>query len=189
MGAPGGQGAQKFGRYRSIKITMVDPSGNVLLDELLEFPPSRIPPTGGKAPPPAPTPKTEPPSPGIGAAEKPPRVVLYRGTVYRFVEGRSPGIHDLGDGTYWSLDRELAIRYGQIRRLKEAEGVPGIMLRVEAEPSELGRVLDFYNNRALRAEWESFLRSHARRRCCAGRRTPRILSSTLPNVAADQGAR
>ena len=37
------QGVQKFGRYRSIKITIVDPSGTVLLDEALEFPPSEIP--------------------------------------------------------------------------------------------------------------------------------------------------
>ena len=44
------KGVQKFGRYRSIKITIVDPSGAVLLDEPLEFPPSRIPPTGGPAP-------------------------------------------------------------------------------------------------------------------------------------------
>ena len=41
------QGGQKFGRYRSIKITIVDPSGTVLLDEPLEFPPSKIPPAGG----------------------------------------------------------------------------------------------------------------------------------------------
>jgi hypothetical protein len=39
--------AQRLGRYRSIKITIVDPSGNVLLDEFLEFPPSTISPTSG----------------------------------------------------------------------------------------------------------------------------------------------
>jgi hypothetical protein len=36
-------GVEKFGRYRSIRIKIVDPSGTVLLEEALEFPPSRYP--------------------------------------------------------------------------------------------------------------------------------------------------
>jgi len=99
-----------------------------------------------------------------GAAEKTPPLTLYRGTVYRFVRGRSRQVHDLGDGVYMTFDSELAVRYAQERRVQVQaleRGAPGIVLRVEAEPSELGRVLDFYNNRGLRAEWESFLHHQA----------------------------
>jgi len=48
---------QKFGRYRSVRITIVEPSGKVLLSEPLEFmskvPPASggIPPSGGAVPP------------------------------------------------------------------------------------------------------------------------------------------
>lgn len=44
------QGVEKFGRYRSITVTIVDPSGRVLLSEPLEFKPSALEPTS-----PAPT--------------------------------------------------------------------------------------------------------------------------------------
>jgi hypothetical protein len=43
--------AERLGWYRSIKITIVDPAGKVLLDEPIEFPPSRIVPPGGTTPP------------------------------------------------------------------------------------------------------------------------------------------
>ena len=38
--------AQRLGRYRSIKLTIVDPSGTVLFSEPLEFPPLKAPPIG-----------------------------------------------------------------------------------------------------------------------------------------------
>ncbi|MCP4259943.1 MAG: hypothetical protein GY774_20880 [Planctomycetes bacterium] len=103
---------------------------------------------------------TRPAGGATGAAEESSRVILYRGTVYRFIRGRSRYVHDLGEGVYMTLERELAIRYAQERRVQiqsSEPGAPGIVLRVEAESGELGRVLDFYNNRALRAEWETFL--------------------------------
>src|SRR5262249_17267283 len=96
---------------------------------------------------------------GAPAAEVPP-LILYRGTVYRFVEGRSPGDHDLGPGMYMTFDPELAVRYAQIRRVDVQAlepGAPGIVLQVEAEVSELGRVLDFYHDSALRSDWETFV--------------------------------
>jgi hypothetical protein len=46
----GTEGTEKLGRYRSIHVTIVDPKGTVLLDELMELPPARIEPS-----PPAPT--------------------------------------------------------------------------------------------------------------------------------------
>jgi hypothetical protein len=115
-------------------------------------------PGGSEIPGPAATP---PPGGAIGTTEESARVILYRGTVYRFVRGRSRHIHDLGEGVYMTLDRELAVLYAQERRAQVQAlepRAPGIVLRVEAESSELGRVLDFYNNRALRTEWETFLR-------------------------------
>jgi hypothetical protein len=46
----GTEGTEKLGRYRSIHVTIVDPQGTVLLDELMELPPARIEPSA-----PAPT--------------------------------------------------------------------------------------------------------------------------------------
>lgn len=106
------------------------------------------------------TPKAMNAPPPISAGETP-RIILYRGTVYRFIRGRSRQIHDLGEGAYMTLDPELAVRYAQIRRAEVRAlepGTPGIVLRIETDPGELGRIFDFYNNPALRGEWETFLR-------------------------------
>lgn len=109
----------------------------------------------------APRPTTSPLPGGTGAAAgEAPRAVLYRGTTYRFMRGRSRDIHDLGDGVYMTYDADLAVLYAQERRvLVQATdpGAPGIVLRVEAETGELGRVLDFYYDRALRSDWETFV--------------------------------
>jgi hypothetical protein len=97
---------------------------------------------------------------GPGATGGTPPVILYRGTTYRFIRGRSTDIHDLGEGMYMTHDPDLAILYAQERRVDVQvtdPGAPGIVLRVEAEQGELGRVLDFYNDPALRADWEAFV--------------------------------
>jgi hypothetical protein len=95
---------------------------------------------------------------GTGVDVRP--VVMYRGTTYRWIEGRSPIIHDLGPGTYWSYDREEAVAFAQMRSAdaqREEPGTAGILLRSEVPSTELGRVFDFYNNSALRSEWEAYV--------------------------------
>jgi hypothetical protein len=120
--------------------------------------PPPTPPPGSGTPP---RPTSTPPPGGTGAATGgAPRSVLYRGTTYRFISGRSRNIHDLGDGVYMTYDADLAVLYAQERRVAAQAtdpGAPGIVLRVEAETSEMGRVLDFYYDRALRSDWETFV--------------------------------
>jgi hypothetical protein len=119
--------------------------------------PPTLPAASGTTPRPG---STAPPAGAGAAASSTPRVILYRGTTYRFVRGRSSDIHDLGEGMYMTQDPDLALLYAQERRVQVQgtdPGAPGIVLRAQAEQAELGRVLDFYNNRALRADWEAFV--------------------------------
>jgi hypothetical protein len=57
-------------------------------------------------------------------------------------------------------DPRLGVLYAQERRAQvqaTEPGAPGIVMRTETEEAALGRVLDLWEDRALRAEWEAFL--------------------------------
>jgi hypothetical protein len=121
------------------------------------------------------------------------RVVLYRGTVYRWLYGRSGETHDLGPGLYMTSDRDLAVKYAQERRVAEqavGEGTPGIVMRVEADLREFGRVLDVYHDPARRAEWESFLRTQPNGdSVLAGQVGAEIYNAYFENWLYSRGAR
>jgi Domain of unknown function (DUF4157) len=72
--------ALRLGRYRSIRITIVDPSGTTLLAEPLEFPPSKIRPSAG------------------GAIRTAPMAPRAQGTVGEITTGTSSGVTASGGG-------------------------------------------------------------------------------------------
>ena len=119
-------------------------------------------------------------------------VVVYRGTTYRFIEGRSRMVHDLGDGTYWTYEMSQGVRFAQLRRAQVQSvepGAPGVVLRAEVHPAELGRVMDFYNNPALRGEWEAFVRSQPGGRYVLQGGPSEIYNGHLQNWLQSRGIR
>jgi hypothetical protein len=94
---------------------------------------------------------------------------LRRGTVQPWRKSRTGDVHDLGHGTYYTLDRKVARQYAVERRvgyLKEItppgasklpSSPPGIVLESALNPEGL-KIFDFYNDPVLRAEWEAYLR-------------------------------
>lgn len=96
------------------------------------------------------------------ASSADPVVTLYRGTTHVWINGVSRTDHDLGDGWYLTRDGALALRYAAERREQAQQqhpGAVGVVLRVEATTSELGLLLDFHGDPALRTEWETFART------------------------------
>ena len=97
---------------------------------------------------------------GAGRVDTARRVVLFRGTTHTLAHGDTGVVHDLGPGLYLTPDPRLGVLYAQERRaqVQAAEpGAPGIVLRAETDEASLGRVLDVWEDRARRADWEAYL--------------------------------
>jgi hypothetical protein len=98
--------------------------------------------------------------PPLSSPDGNPAVTLWRGTVPEYLHGTSRSNHDLTDGLYLTRDRGLGLLYAQERRAKvqaQNPGEPGLLLRLDVLPGELGRVLDFHDT-DLYDDWVKFLK-------------------------------
>ena len=89
-------------------------------------------------------------------------ITIYRGTTPAQLRGlRKPGahLHDLGEGTYFTFDHDLAITYATMRAGKKGADEVPVIIEATVKKSDLGRVLDVFNPGPERQAWETFLDS------------------------------